>query len=715
MKKLNFFKRRLFGITMLAFLALGSVNAQINCPITVTPSATTITAPTTINVNYNIWVGGAIPAVSFPNQYVVEFDVTYTVGSMPVVSSGNHLIFTTTGSTPFGTSQSHALTIPACMSGLLPLNVSISNVRIENISAPPGGLVAFDDGITAYYTFPVTGSCINCFNTTFTIGTLSVSGSVLPSITGTGTSFQVPRFDCNTNIVNSQIYDNGTNVGVGTTNPAGLFHVEGDVHIPGNNDPLLANGRLVLGDPRGGQGEWIQNSVAKNQSDYGISFFTSAAERMRLNDIGLGIGTLTPLNDLDINGSATIGNAYAGTTTAPANSLLVQGNIGIGTTNPAGRLHVEGDIHIPGSNNHGITRGHLVFGDTRGGDGEWIQNTSTTGQMDFGLGFYANFQERVRIDKNGNVGIGISNPIGKLNVDGSIFIPGNNNPSIPNGRLVLGDARGGQTEWIQNSVNKGQINYGIGFYVNTFERMNLSPSSLNASVDILPTFDNSYTLGSSSLRWKEIFCVNNIINTSDINEKTNIQDLKYGIDDVMKLRPVTYNWKENDNGTRIGFIAQELEQVIGEVVVNDEGKYGVRYTEIIPVLVSAIQEQHQIIEELQAKLKQLEANQGSQPSKSPSDASNDAANSQAGYLEQNSPNPSEANTVIKLYVSTGVVSSSLRIYDMTGKEIKVFQITTKGEETKITINKGDLPAGMYMYTLLADGKEVDTKKMIISE
>ncbi|MGV3598704.1 MAG: tail fiber domain-containing protein [Bacteroidota bacterium] len=634
---------------MLAFLALGSVNAQINCPITVTPSTTTITAPTTINVNYNIYSGGALPAVTMPNQYVIEFDVQYTLlsGGTPITlntPTGNHLSFYTQGPgifVPLGWSGSHPVEIPKCVGGAMPLDVSISNVSIYTLSAPPGGTLTFGTGGAPIFSFPINSTCTGCFTTSFTIATLSATG--LPAITGSGTEFFVSKFDCSTSIVNSQIYDNGTNVGVGTINPSGKLHVEGNINIPGTNDPAVANGKLVLGDVRGGQGEWIQNAVTKNQLDYGISFFTAATERMRIRNAGIGIWTPTPVNRLDINGSAAIGNAYAGTAAAPSNGLLVQGNVGIGTTSPAGRLHVEGDIHIPGSND----------------------------------------------------------------------------PAVTNGRLVLGDVRGGHGEWIENSITKNQMDYGIGFTVNSSRIMNLSPSSLNASVDILPTDDCLYKLGESGLSWNELYVCNAPIVTSDMRFKENVNNLEYGLDEILKLRPVTYTWKGLHNSPKkIGFIAQELNEVISEVVKigGDENKtLGVMYSDLIPVLIKGMQEQHQIIEELQAKLKQLEANQGPQPSKSPSDASNDAANSQAGYLEQNSPNPSEANTVIKLYVSTGVVSSSLRIYDMTGKEIKVFQITTKGEETKITINKGDLPAGMYMYTLLADGKEVDTKKMIISE
>jgi microcystin-dependent protein len=56
----------------------------------------------------------------------------------------------------------------------------------------------------------------------------------------------------------------------------------------------------------------------------------------------VGIGISNPKNKLDIKGAAVIGNTYAGTTTAPANGLLVDGNVGIGISNPKNKLDVKG-------------------------------------------------------------------------------------------------------------------------------------------------------------------------------------------------------------------------------------------------------------------------------------------------------------------------------------------------------------------------------------
>ena len=65
-------------------------------------------------------------------------------------------------------------------------------------------------------------------------------------------------------------------------------------------------------------------------------------------DGSVGIGTTTPQNPLDVEGSAVIGAAYSGTEVGPINGLLVEGNVGIGTTSPTAKLEVNGNIKAGG-------------------------------------------------------------------------------------------------------------------------------------------------------------------------------------------------------------------------------------------------------------------------------------------------------------------------------------------------------------------------------
>ena len=93
---------------------------------------------------------------------------------------------------------------------------------------------------------------------------------------------------------------------------------------------------------------------------------------------------------------------------------------------------------------------------------------------------------------------------------------------------------------------------------------------------------------------------------SDIAIKKDIMPLSYGLDTVMEMQPRSYKMKSDDL-PQIGFIAQELEQIIPEVVSGEEGAKGTSYGHLAAVTVKAIQEQQQEIEQLKARLAALEA------------------------------------------------------------------------------------------------------------
>jgi Chaperone of endosialidase len=97
--------------------------------------------------------------------------------------------------------------------------------------------------------------------------------------------------------------------------------------------------------------------------------------------------------------------------------------------------------------------------------------------------------------------------------------------------------------------------------------------------------------------------------TSDFRKKKNVNTLSYGIAEVMKMRPTSYQYKDNTtNDTNLGFIAQEMVKIVPEVVAvpkNDKDFYAIRYEELIPVLTKAIQEQQAQIEAIKAENNEL--------------------------------------------------------------------------------------------------------------
>ena len=77
------------------------------------------------------------------------------------------------------------------------------------------------------------------------------------------------------------------------------------------------------------------------------------------------------------------------------------------------------------------------------------------------------------------------------------------------------------------------------------------------------------------------------------------------LDKVVALKPVKYQWKKGGNNINVGFVAQDVEQVIPEVVDVPETEtdyYGIRTTDMIPFLVKAIQEQQKQIDELKQQI-----------------------------------------------------------------------------------------------------------------
>ena len=91
---------------------------------------------------------------------------------------------------------------------------------------------------------------------------------------------------------------------------------------------------------------------------------------------------------------------------------------------------------------------------------------------------------------------------------------------------------------------------------------------------------------------------------SDIDAKENITPINYGIDEVMQLKPVVYNYL-NEEGKSLGFIAQDIGLIIPEAI-SWETPFSVYYQYLIPILTKAIQEQHALIKSLQQRLLTLE-------------------------------------------------------------------------------------------------------------
>ena len=80
-------------------------------------------------------------------------------------------------------------------------------------------------------------------------------------------------------------------------------------------------------------------------------------------------------------------------------------------------------------------------------------------------------------------------------------------------------------------------------------------------------------------------------------------------------------------------------------------------------------------------------------------------------LDQNQPNPFKENTTVKYNIPANVKSAQILFYNSKGNVINTVEINTKGEGS-LLVYGSDLSSGIYTYTLLVDGKVIESKKMI---
>jgi hypothetical protein len=156
--------------------------------------------------------------------------------------------------------------------------------------------------------------------------------------------------------------------------------------------------------------------------------------------------------------------------------------------------------------------------------------------------------------------------------------------------------------------------------------------------------------------------------------------------------------KNSDTRTYFGVIAQELQEVYPDLVYEDgDGFLAVNYTGLIPVMLDAIKE-------LKAEIDAMKGGFEKQSTQVISSAK----------LYQNNPNPFTESTEIRYYIPENTTNAAICIYDMVGSQIMKIDNLSKGYSS-VRLDGSRLRVGMYMYSLLVDGKEIDTKRMILTD
>ncbi|PIZ30938.1 MAG: hypothetical protein COY40_03360 [Alphaproteobacteria bacterium CG_4_10_14_0_8_um_filter_53_9] len=185
---------------------------------------------------------------------------------------------------------------------------------------------------------------------------------------------------------------------------------------------------------------------------------------------------------------------------------------------------------------------------------------------------------------DGHVGIGTTDNAGKgISYGKLLAISGNDSA------LVLKSTYSTGSTWVVQSYN-GYLAFLNGNDAANTERMRVDASG---NVGIGTTSTASYKLHVNG----SVAGVGAYNALSDARHKTKVQDLSYGLADVMKLRPVTYDWKnpkeDGQHGRKVGLIAQEVEKIVPEVVstASDPSQTkSLAYGELVPVLIHAVQE-----------------------------------------------------------------------------------------------------------------------------
>jgi len=166
----------------------------------------------------------------------------------------------------------------------------------------------------------------------------------------------------------------------------------------------------------------------------------------------------------------------------------------------------------------------------------------------------------------------------------------------------------------------------------------------------------------------------------------------------------------------LGFVAQEVQQVLPQIVVYDTAKkyYGINYVALIPVLVEAIKEQQYQIDSLKKLINKSKTSLKAAVEENETTNISQENNIDLAILEQNFPNPFDQNTQIHYYLPDNTKNAYIYLYDMSGMQIKSIPLTRLGKSS-IIIYGSELRPGMYYYTLVSDGHEVATKKMIFTK
>ena len=334
---------------------------------------------------------------------------------------------------------------------------------------------------------------------------------------------------------------------------------------------------------------------------------------------------------------------------------------------------------------------------------------------------------------------------------------GSDNTAIGSSAMVINTTGGfnialGAAALITNTTGSDNMALGVDADVSVGNLTNATAIGWGAFVSA----SNKLVLGNASIT--SLTCVVPLTVASDGRFKTNIQENVPGLEFINQLRSVTYNLditgmnkflrpngrkatfsqaesegiNQAERMVHTGFIAQEVEAAAKKLNYNfggvdapkdNNGIYGLRYSEFVIPIVRAVQQLSQANDGLKATNDSLinivnslqsQINDIQQQIKGLKTGNAYGGFGDAPLLKQNAPNPSDNSTLIGYYLPASTGNAQMQITDMTGRNLKTIALNNRGAG-QITITAGSLASGTYIYTLIADGKIVDSKKMVLTK
>ena len=227
------------------------------------------------------------------------------------------------------------------------------------------------------------------------------------------------------------------------------------------------------------------------------------------------------------------------------------------------------------------------------------------------------------------------------------------------------------------------------------------------------------------------FTAASLLTPSDLRQQENVTLLRNEtktqfetLSNIMNMDVVRFNYadrriEESDTGkvmTRpfetgekhrhYGLSAEELLKVYPDLVYEGEDGYlTINYAELVPILIRSIQELKQELDEVRGA--------DAAPARGNATAIRTATASNGNILYQNAPNPFKEKTTIRFSLAPDAQNVSICIFDMTGKMLK--RLPVSQGDTSVSVNGYELDEGIFLYSLLVNGQELDTKRMIITQ